>query len=157
MNLESLPQYNGASVQIILDGEPALALIFLEINCIQVTSLCFLGRTRRCPLVRHNLNEAEIESITPVSRNELKSEITLTSKKKTSAPDAASRIKDELIELHERVQVLKAESNMAIARSVELRAESERSISRCTDAGEKLQRTRSRKGCINRKGCLAVP
>ncbi len=151
MNLESLPQYNGASVRVTLDGAPALALIFLEVDCIQVTSLCFLGRTRRCPLVRHNLNEAEIESITPVSRNELKSDITLTSKKKTSVSDAASRIKDELVELHERVQFLKAESNRAIARSVELRAESKRSISRCKDAGEKLQRTRgSRKGCINR-------
>lgn len=87
MTLESLPYYNGASVQITLDGAPALALIFLEMDCIQVTSLCFLGSARRCPLVRHHLTEAEIESITPVSRTELKSDIALRSKKKTSVPD----------------------------------------------------------------------
>ncbi|OYW30973.1 MAG: hypothetical protein B7Z47_02530 [Chthoniobacter sp. 12-60-6] len=91
MNLESLPQYNGASVRIMLDGTPALALIFLEIDCVQVTSLCFLGGTRRCPLVRHNLNEAEIESIIPVSRNELTSEITLTSKKENVRPGRGRR------------------------------------------------------------------
>ena len=144
MNLDSLPQYNGASVRIMLDGAPALALIFLEVDCIQVTSLCYLGRSRRCPLVRHNLNEAEIESITPVSRNELKSEITLTSEKKTSAPDAGERMKGEL-QLHERLQRVNAEATKANARAVELRAESERSISRCKAAGEKLRRTHGRK------------
>jgi|GEM_PF-6590887 len=83
MTLDSLHRYNGSSIRITLDGSPALDLIFLEIECVRVTSLCFVGRSRRCPLVRHRLNEAEIESITPVSRNELKSDTTLTSKPMT--------------------------------------------------------------------------
>jgi hypothetical protein len=103
MTLDTLPQYNGASVRVLLDGAPALALIFLQIDCVQVTSLCFLGGSRRCPLVRHHLNEAEIESITPVSRNELNSGITLTSAKKTTYPAAKRRRKDEHVELEVRL------------------------------------------------------
>ncbi|MDB6004653.1 MAG: hypothetical protein JWR15_1640 [Prosthecobacter sp.] len=127
-------------MQIQLDGAPALGLLFLQVEGVQVMSLCYLDRSRRCPLVQRELSPAEIETIAPVSRNQLKSDIHLESPQAARPSESKGRINDEVAELQQRHGFLIEETKSAIIRSVELREEAARTIRTCQEVGEKLRR-----------------
>lgn len=79
MTLDKLPKFYGAPVHLILDDEPALALLFLQSEGVHLISLCFLKSSRRCPLVERLLTTDEIAALKPIGRNELKLAIRLKS------------------------------------------------------------------------------
>lgn len=134
MTLQHLQQFNGSPIRITLDGTPALAILFfLSLDSVQITSLCFLKTGGRCPLVKHDLTPAEITQITPMSRNELMSEISLTSE--TAPPQQhRPRLQEDLAALRQRMRVAGQASRRERGRALERRQDASRTVHRSIEA-----------------------
>lgn len=161
MTLNRLQHFNGASIQINVDGLPALGILFfLTADNVQITSLCFLKAAGQCPLVRHDLTPAEIEGIIPVSRNELKSAIAVHSTPEALGSQEQGRGQgNDLAALQKRMQAAQGKSRREIARSVELRGAARRSVQACAEVQQSIkacqqaiQKGRRERAAKNREG-----
>lgn len=136
MSRPHLLQFNGAAVQMRIDGAQALGILFFSPEGeVHVTSLCFVESGAKCPLLRHMLTEEEICGLMPMSHNQLASTLeisTQASAVKTSEPVASENpvnVKSEV----EKLAAIRAESadlleraRCANEKSRELMAEFER-------------------------------
>lgn len=81
MTSAQLQPFNGAPVQITVDGAPAVGILFFaEPEEAYVTSLCFMDGGRKCPQLRHKLTAAELQGLSWKCRRQLHSTIALVSK-----------------------------------------------------------------------------
>lgn len=78
MQAVELPAFNGAVVDITVDAQKALGVLGVsQTGCATITTLCFVDPGEECPLLQHELSEAEIESLSLDGPKRLASRIAL--------------------------------------------------------------------------------
>jgi hypothetical protein len=77
MNAEQLQLFNGCRVEVRVNGQPALGVLFCQEEAVSVLALCYVAGKRRCPLIRRDLSVADMETLNPSGHKMLSSRIEL--------------------------------------------------------------------------------
>lgn len=139
-----LHQYQGAAIDISVDGAEAIGMLFFsEHNEAYVVSMCYTKRRARCPQIQRMLSPEEIENIMPAARNKLRSSIDVSSTAK-SAPASSACVEagPGSTSLMARVQSARQKTRRISAEFDQLKAEGAALVGKLRNAQDRLLATR---------------
>lgn len=91
INADQINAFNGCCVEITVDSEPALGILFCREGGVSITTLCFANTKSTCPMLTHDLTSTDMDSLKRIDHKHLASAIAVNSRRpeEANAPETS--------------------------------------------------------------------